>query len=169
VPFSNFCFYGLAFDDVLPVVSCGGFLPEVDFAGNQLQLLSNANANANIKYQHVNFNLTSLNGVTVAIFGWTQDSPGPTYDFIRSLKNLPNTDKANAIAILAFEHLENTYLRPEWWVNLDHDKREFVITKVQSGLGTWGPDRTIKSLLPDQSSLVNARVVQEFVSTNITL
>jgi len=160
--YSRFCFYGLLFDRLLPIVSCGGFLPEVDFAGNQLQILSMAAP----VYQHVNFNLTSINGQTVAVFGWTQDSPGPTMDFIRSLKELPDADKANAIAILAFEHIENTYVTPSWWDGLPQSSQEFIINKLQSGLGFGGTERNRHSLLPNQHTLLSAEIIQEFSSSN---
>lgn len=134
---SAFSIYAVEFDGVLPVVACGAFHPEVDLDGNQLQILSRGTA----EFDHIAFNLTVLNGVSVAAFGWLGPNDGPTAAFVHSFRRLPDTEKSTAVIQLAFEHLENTYLRPSWWDSLPDEWRRFALSKFRSGIGLPGAER----------------------------
>lgn len=128
---SAFSIYAVEFDGVLPVVSCGAFHPEVDFDGNQLQILSRGTA----EFDHLAFNLTVLNGVSVAAFGWLGPNDGPAAALVQSFRRLPDGEKSTAVVQLVFEHLENTYLRPSWWDSLSEEWRGFALSKLRSGTG----------------------------------
>lgn len=126
---SEFSVYAVEFNDILPVVACGAFYPEVDFLGKQLQKLGRGNA----EFEQIAFNLTTLNGVSVAAFGWLGAKNGPPLAFVESFKKLPDSEKSTAVIQLAFEQLENTYMRPSWWLRLPDEWRSFVISKIKSG------------------------------------
>lgn len=134
---SDFSVYAIEFDDVLPVVACGAFHPEVDFDGSQLQILGRGSAD----FDHVAFNLTTLNGVSVAAFGWLGGSDSQVASFVESFKRIPNVEKATAVIQLAFEHLENTYMRPSWWRAMPDEWRNFALEKFRSGIGQPDAER----------------------------
>ncbi len=154
---SGFSVYAIEFEEVLPVVACGAFHPEVDFDGNQLQILSRGNA----EFQQIAYNLTTLNGVSVAAFGWLGGNDGPTGAFVESFRRLPDSAKATAAIQLAFEQLENTYMRPSWWLGLPDEWRNFAVSKFQSGTGLAGVDRGVDALAnrPYPFSTVGVRSV----------
>ncbi len=126
---SEFSVYAVEFSEVLPVVACGAFYPEVDFSGNQLQKLGRGSA----EFEQIAFNLTILNGVTVAAFGWLGSKNGPPAAFVESFKELPDLEKSAAVIQLAFEQLENTYMRRSWWLGLPEEWRNFVVSKIKAG------------------------------------
>jgi len=132
--FSEFSVYAVEFEEALPVVASGAFYPEVDFLGNQLQKLGRGSA----EFQQIAFNLTTLNGTTVAAFGWLGSKDGPPAAFVESFKKLSNSEKATAVIQLAFEQLENTYMRPSWWSGLPEEWRNFAISKIKAGTGLAG-------------------------------
>lgn len=134
---SAFSVYAIEFDGVLPVAACGAFHPEVDFDGAQLQILSRGSA----EFDHIAFNLTTLNGVSVAAFGWLGGSSGPAAALVDSFRRLPDAEKSTAVIQLAFEHLENTYMRPSWWRALPDEWRNFALEKFRSGIGLPDADR----------------------------
>ncbi|WP_155500269.1 MULTISPECIES: zinc chelation protein SecC [Pseudomonas] len=132
--FSDFSVYAVEFSKILPVVASGAFYPEVDFYGNQLQKLGRGSA----EFQQIAFNLTTLNGTTVAAFGWLGRKDGPPAAFVESFKNLSDSEKSTAVIQLAFEQLENTYMRPSWWLGLPEEWRNYAILKIKSGTGLAG-------------------------------
>lgn len=50
---------------------------------------------------------------------------------------------------LAFEHIENVFMRPSWWEGLSNTVRNALVTRMRSGIGVEGPDRDGDSLRPD--------------------
>lgn len=154
---SDFSFYAVEFDDILPVAACGAFHPEVDFEGNQLQIISRGET----EFDHIAFNLTTLNGASVAAFGWMGGS-GPTAAFVESYRRIPDTEKATAIIQLAFEHLENTYMRPSWWNSIPDDWRAFAIAKFKSGAGDPKMDRKTNALAVRPFSYTTAGIRSTF-------
>ena len=140
--YSRFSFYSIRFSGLLPVVACGAFQPEFDLNGNQLQIISRGKA----PFEHVSFNLTSVDDKSIMTLGWIGENGGPAKMFFDSFKHLEDNKKSNAAIYLAFEHLENIYFQPSWWETCqDHVIKELV-TRMRSGLGFSGPERTGKSL-----------------------
>ncbi|MGO9570882.1 MAG: zinc chelation protein SecC [Desulfomonilaceae bacterium] len=154
-----YSFYAVAFSEVLPVVSCGGFHPEFDFEANPLQRIGRGD----VDFDHMTFNLTSLNGKGVAVFGWTQSESGPAEAFVNSFKCLPDSEKADAVLHLAFEQIENTYVRPSWWDQLSEEERQSVIQRFLSGVpGIIGTERQRDCLSNRSVTYVSAEVTEEF-------
>lgn len=142
--FGAYKFYSVAFSDILPVVACGAFQPEFDFQGTALQKLGRGQ----LEYESITYNLTVLNGHTVAVLSWRGEDEGPAWAFAQSLKTIPSAEKADATVRLAFEHLENTYMNPTWWYELPEKIRQATIRRMSSGLPAMG--RSSDCLKPDE-------------------
>ncbi|MDD5451563.1 MAG: SEC-C metal-binding domain-containing protein [Desulfovibrionales bacterium] len=123
--------YALEFNGILPFVCCGGFHPEVDFFGRQLQVISRSDA----PMEHVCLNISVFGARSFLAFGWFGILDGPSESFVKSFKSIPNTDKANSSLILAVEQLENTYFSPSWWNLLNKSDKEYLVKRMQSGVG----------------------------------
>lgn len=158
--FDGFGFHGVVFDSVLPVVGCGGFHPEFDFAGQSLQRLGRG---ADLAYEHVVFNLTVLNGKSAGVIGWNEGTAGPAAAFARSFAAVADDQKAGAAIRLAFEHIENVHIRPSWWRGLSNEQRAAAILRMRTG-GPMDPQRQASCLRPDGRHYVGAVGVTETVS-----
>ena len=146
--FEEYRCVGVTYSSVLPVVGCGAFIPEYDFAGNPLQMVSHGDA----PHEHVGLNLTVLNGRSVLVIGWTEGREGPAALLGRSFGDVPDEEKANVAIQLATEHIENIYMRPSWWRGLSDAVRNTLITRMRSGIRVVGPDRELDCLRPDGHS-----------------
>ena len=154
--FEKYQFYCVAFAETLPVVACGAFYPEFDFRGQPLQRIGRGDAS----FEHITFNLTVINGHGVAALGWIAGDEGPAASFASSFAAIPSRQKASAAVRLAFEYLENTFLRPTWWQSMSELRRDVVLRHAASGLG-HGPERTPVSLQDDGFAFWKADVVEE--------
>ena len=141
--FEEYHCVGVSYSSILPVVGCGAFIPEYDFAGNPLQKVSCGNG-----HEQVDLNLTVLNGRSVLVIGWTERHDGPAAVFGRSFAEVPDEEKANVTIQLVTEHLENIYMRPSWWRCLPDRDTNKLIERIHSGL-VFGPDRQPDCLRPD--------------------
>lgn len=135
--YDEFSFYGVMFSNILPLVACGAFHPEFDFAGNNLQILTRGE----IGFEIICFNLTNVGGKSVAVFGWTGKSKGPAECFLDSFKNLSKPNMANAAFHIACEKLENLYFRPSWWDSQTSEAKEYLIRRFRSGTCPIGNER----------------------------
>lgn len=153
---SDFRFYGVVFDRILPVVSSGAFQPEWSFAGERLQRLGRGGE----ALQHIVFNLTVLNDRSVVVLGWTPESDIVAQAFARSFAEISDDQKADAAVRLAFEHVGNTCMRASWWQALDDGLRAEALKRIMAGLPTEEKDRGAEGLQPAKSSFVEAAVEQ---------
>jgi hypothetical protein len=156
--FSEFHCVGVVFDKVLPVVASGAFHPEIDFDGKPLQKLGVGPAN----HESAAFNLTVLDGVSVAVVGWLGVADGPCADFSASLVQAIKIDGGDAAIRLAFEHLENTYIRPSWWDTLSPQQRLEAIERMRAGLPS--SERTAGGLTRRQTFVRGVNAVRYFKS-----
>jgi len=154
--FSTFHFIGLTFSHALPVVSSGAILLENDFAGQPLQALGQLGP----PLDYITFNLTAVNDQSVGIFGWIGDNR-PAEKFVRSFEALDQPEKSNAMIRFAFEHLENTYLRPSWWASISDSKRDVIVSRVMTGLPSVDFERDPGSLRPDGQVFASAPILEE--------
>jgi hypothetical protein len=119
----------IEFYPCLPIVACGGIHVESDFQGRVLQKLA-AEVSA---YEHMTLNITASGDKSIVVFGWAGEPTGPSYEFVRSFLMVPRDRQSHAIIRLAFEHLENTFLRPSWWEALEPDVRNALRHRMSSG------------------------------------
>jgi hypothetical protein len=157
--FDRFHFYVIAFDQVLPVVACGAFFPEFDFSKGRLQ-----NLDATGPLEMVTYNLTVLDDRSVAVLGWSAAATQVAPAFVGSFAGLPLDMKANAAIRLAFEHFENTFVRPSWWASLPDQERRKVLRNANDGYPT--ADRMPRSdRLADITQLIRCNVERELPLT----
>ena len=152
--YDRFHFLGIIFEDLLPIVGCGGFMPEFDFAGRPLQWLGRPSESL----EHVTLNLGVLNGRSVAILGWLGPPSGPAADFVSSFVALPQDQLADSLVQLAFEHVENIYLRPSWWQNLPGPLRDALAARTKNG--TISGERLATCLVPDGRCYVGPQAIK---------
>jgi hypothetical protein len=157
--FDRFHAYFIAFDEVIPVVACGAFYPEFDFATQRLQAL-----NAAGPLEMMMWNLTVLDGRSVAALGWPATATRAAPAFVASFAGLAQELKANVAIRLSFEHFENTFVRPTWWAALPERERAKVLRNANDGFPTADvlprPER-----LADITPLVRAGVANEIALT----
>jgi hypothetical protein len=155
--YEDFSFYAVQFAQPLPIVACGAFHPEFDFGGNALQIITRGESG----FGHVCFNLTVINGKSVAVIGRTGEPGGRAEQFCNSFKALPKIAMANAVFHLACEHLENTYFRPSWWGAQSDQAKQHLIDRFRSGMGASGPERQADCLSNFQYTFASSDVEQE--------
>ena len=155
--FSEFASYSVQFSGLLPIVASGAFMPEDDFNGTRLQIISRGTAS----FDHLCFNLTSVGEKSIVVLGWSGESGGPAESFFNSFQNLDNQKKANAAFYLAIEHLENIYFQPSWWESQPPHIKEELIKRFRSGTGASGTIRTLKSLSSFPYTLSELHVEEE--------
>ncbi len=159
--YSGFASYSVRFSGLLPIVASGAFFPEYDLNGNRLQIISRGTAASS---EHVCFNLTSIDGKSILVLGWTGESKGPAEIFFNSFRGLNNQRKANAAFYLAIEHLENIYLQPSWWESQPDSIKKELIQRIRSGIGITGTERTPQSL-SNFRYVLSELVVEEELTT----
>ena len=146
--FEAYRFVGVVYSAVLPVVGCGAFCPEYDFAGNPLQIVNRGDA----PHEHVCLNLTVLNCKSVLVIGWTEGHEGPAEYFGRSFGSVADKEKANLAIQLVAEHIENIYFKRSWWRGISDTVRNAHVTRMRSGIRVAGPDREPECLRADGHS-----------------
>jgi len=129
--YASMLHYAVEFDSILPFVCSGGFHPEVDFSGNQLQVITRGDA----EFEHVCINISVVGKKTFLVVSWHGAKGGPSEHFVKSFKAITNNEKANAALILAVEQSENTYFRPSWWDSLSSTNESHLIARMRSGIG----------------------------------
>lgn len=130
----GFHYSWVRFDTLLPVVSCGTFLPDFDLAGAPLQRIGHGEA----AYEQVALNVTAYESRSVIVLGWTGAPGGPASRFAASFQALDDRAKAACAARLPLEYLENSYLSPEWWESLSEAEQR---TLVRHSPETFGQRR----------------------------
>ena len=149
--FHEFHFYAVIFADVLPVVACGAISPEYDFVGNNLQSLLRLDS----PIEQSAFNLTSVDGESIAIFGWL-DNAGPAEQLAASFRRIPTAAKANAAVSFAFAYLENTMMRPSWWEALPDVIRREAFEHFTAGFPTRGIDHDLLAKSSNRPQFVSS-------------
>jgi hypothetical protein len=147
--FNTFRHSALVLDGVMPIVGCGALIPEFDFEGSPLQRLG-----TETDLEHVTLNFTVLDGKTILVVGWIAGEQGPAGVFARSCIQAVEREGPDALIRLAFEHIENVYLRPIWWNSLPATARAALVRRTQSGGVTR--ERTRQCLMPDGVRIAEA-------------
>ena len=158
--YDEFSFYGLMFSTPLPIVACGSFCPDFDLNRNCLQIITNGHS----KFEHLSFNLTVVQGKSLAVFGSTGMPQGPAKLFVESFRALPKDTMANAVFHIACEYLENIYFRPSWWESQTNSVREHLVGRFRSGMGWGNPERRPDCLSQFDYNLANSTVELELSS-----
>ncbi|GBH27888.1 hypothetical protein [Burkholderia vietnamiensis] len=147
--FSKFSFYGVEFDRVLPFAAAGAFMPEFDFSGTQLQEIE-----VGQPVSQIALNVTQLGNNTCVVFGWFGGSDCAAARLVDSFKAVSDHEKADALLVLAMEHLENFFCTPSWWAGLASEVSAKLHEKIAGGV----PDRSPTALVEPGLNAVVAGV-----------
>jgi hypothetical protein len=137
--FSNFSFYGVEFDKVLPFAAAGAFMPEFDFAGARLQEIK-----VGQPVSQIALNITQLGDNTCVVFGWFGGADCAAARLVDSFKAIPHQEKANLLLVLAMEHLENFFCTPSWWGGLAPEVSAKLHQKIAGGMPTRSPTALVE-------------------------
>ena len=117
--------YIIEFETPPPVMCSGGFFPEQDFDGVELQdLLDLSNIPALLCF-------TSFHGGQhgVVVFSWLQESDSTCRPFIESLDGIAAQYVTGALLRFFFTHCENIHMNPDWWERLPQEIQDALIRR----------------------------------------
>jgi hypothetical protein len=150
--YTNYHYLCVEFYPPLPIVACGGMHVEYDFQGNSLQsLIRSFPAN-----EHMTFNITVADDVSIMVLGWVGDSAGPSYEFVRSFLLQPEDRLSHTVIRLAFENIENSFMRQSWWEGFGKPTQELLERRARSG-SPYAPDRLSTCLVDDNISYFQSK------------
>ena len=138
-----------------PIISfSGGFAPEFDFQGNQLE-------DYNFPSEQRNF--IHVNGIaretsTDLVFTWKK-SARFSKQFVDSFIEVPDHRKSDAMIYMAFEHLENLAFSKSWWESMRPLQRTMLKRRFMSGIDLT-IERTSSSLKIDSKSYSDLEIDQ---------
>lgn len=147
--------YSVLFDRLLPIAGAGGFNPEFDFFGTELQRLSRGDND----YEIVTLTVFPLGKRTAAVFAWMGVVDGPAQSFVSSFARLADAEKANAVVHALLEYIENAFLTPSWWQSLGKDKTAACYARFAGGTAARGYVRQSTDLVYRDPTLVDGEVI----------
>tara|TARA_R110002110_G_scaffold2871_3_gene14486 strand:- start:1026 stop:1604 length:579 start_codon:yes stop_codon:yes gene_type:complete len=110
-----------------PKVMCsGGFFPEQDFAGANLQDL----ANLKITPDFLTISSFGSGNKGFVVFSWTEESDRVCIPMAETLHSIQDVDLSSYLVRCMFEHIENVFLEPSWWEGLDQEMQEALIQRM---------------------------------------
>ena len=145
-------FYAVEFNTIPDILCSGGIFPVCDIRGNPLQDLNQAGSLDSITVSLLPYN--SKHGV--ALFAW-YDKSKVNKRFIKSIHSLNKRDIPDAIVRFLFHHIENIFIAPHWWENLETHKQERLLREFQYSLHPLTSPNI--DMGPDGNNYVNWKVV----------
>ena len=112
----------LRFRKMPTIMTVGGFSPEFDYEGRQLQKLGKATA----IYEQIGLSILAAEERATAIFTWIADAKVCSEFALSLVKQDPGLFTTLAIQT-AFEHIENTCMNIFWWDTLRSIEREKLL------------------------------------------
>lgn len=115
-------YYTIEFD-MIPDIMCSGFYnPPYDFNNKKIQEMTNND----VITDYMSYTLISLNKKGYCIFVWGEDNSGANYKLIKSLNNYPAETISDLLVSYTFETFENVFMSPNWYENLDNEKKSHI-------------------------------------------
>jgi len=119
-----------------PDIMCSSLVyPEYDFNGSLLQDLGDFSR----KLDLLTCSLVSTLSGGAIVFAWNGDSDESCRRFISSLSAMNDGEVTHAVVRFVFEHVENKFLAPKWWDNLDPSARETLLDRYRRATSTQLP------------------------------
>lgn len=128
--YDNFEYYSIEFNEILPLVASGSFIPEVDCSGKRLQILTE---DVDL-LDTISMNITSFKGKSILVFGWIPTENSKSKQFAKSFLELREENKANMAFNIAIEQLENIYFKPSWWLSLKKNMLVEIEKRFDNGI-----------------------------------
>ena len=112
-----------------PSVMCSAALfPEQDYEGNTLQDV----ADLQVLPHLLSFSAFCGGNRGFIVFTWLPECDGTCQQFIHSFRVLPPDRMIDGLIRFFFESCENLHIRPEWWEQLESNKRESLIDRLSA-------------------------------------
>jgi hypothetical protein len=127
----GFHYRAYRFDTTLPLAGCGGYMPELAIDGTRLQHLARGTA----ALEQLTLTISTYAGKSIAMFAWIGPENGPSGTYLDAFDKLPASEKADALVQIAFEQMENIFLRKSWWEGLPAGQRADLTRRIRSGVG----------------------------------
>ncbi len=147
--FLNISFYVIELSNTPDFLCSSPHMPDYDFAGRTLQDVFDM---VNI-VDHFTYCLIATHTGGAAVFSWLGKSEAAE-QFVKSLHALSDQEITHALVRFTFEYLENIFVSPTWWDNLDATAQRSLLNRQMAGL-PHAPDRTANCLKDDGVRVVN--------------
>lgn len=118
--------YIIKFSNTPSIMCCSSFYPQKDFKGKTLQNIGDIS----IIPELLNFNLYNGGSGGIGVFSWIPDGSGACEKIISSLRNVSPERITDALIRMMFSYSENTFIKPDWWENLDSKKRDSLVNRL---------------------------------------
>jgi len=118
--------YVISFNEAPPVMCSGGFAPEQDFHGVELQDVADLSIVPHL------LSVTSFFGGMLGhvVFVWLPDDDPVCVPFIQSLASISDADLSSALVRFMFEFFENVHISPPWWKALPVKHQTALIRRM---------------------------------------
>ncbi|MBV5321913.1 MAG: SEC-C domain-containing protein [Sulfuricurvum sp.] len=128
--YENIKYYIIIIDSIPEVMSSGCWIPEVTFNGEKLVDFNDKNK----QFNSITVSTIALKENAGAIvFSWDDRIPCPEcFQFLKSLNEIPDNNKGNAILKWMLECNENIYFSPKWWDSLDKKIQELLVDDMSN-------------------------------------
>lgn len=126
--YSSIRAFVLEVDPSPPVMCSGGFGPEEDFGGGQLQDVRDLGRILDLMTVS-SFGVASRGAV---VFAWLADDDATCRPLAESLDSMNDDDMTDAVVTLLFEHCENVHMQPDWWEALTDAQRQALEERMRA-------------------------------------
>ena len=127
--YSNVRFYAIWLDSTPEFMCSGCVLPDYDFHGRRLQVLTDLGREPEM----LTFSVLGAQSGGVAFFSWIGSNPAAE-NFVTSLEVLPEGEIGHALTRFAFEYVENIFLAPDWWEILSSTDQAAILGRANTGI-----------------------------------
>ncbi len=128
-------YFSVSFMKEYPIAATSSITIEYDFTGNRINDFS---VNSNTKPLY--FTIFPQNGQTFILFSYYIDDKGYFKKFENSIKTMNSNKLKITITNLIANHIENFYVSPKYWENIDSDTKAYFIRKFENTLFSAGKD-----------------------------
>jgi hypothetical protein len=120
-------------------MSVGGFSPNFDYGARRVQDLSDEA----VRCDQISLSILSSQGKAAVVFAWLKTATAPKL-FVESLIKQRRDLYTALIIQTAFEQLENTCMKIQWWDDLRPIERKLLTERMQTAMG---PERRASTAL----------------------
>lgn len=120
----------IEFDGVFPIQSAGGFFPDVDVFGHQVQVMGIGRQTPEAMTL-VSF---AAGGKSYTLFCWLIDSDTSSSSFVSALLRIPQNQLPAVLGSLLLQRSENCHFSPNWYDGLPEDGKDWCAEQSSAGL-----------------------------------
>jgi hypothetical protein len=129
--YARVCGLVVRFKTMPSIMTVGGFSPEFDYDGRLIQRLGRADST----YEQVGLSILAAASRAAVVFTWLADA-NVCDRFVRSFISKDQNLLTTLAIQTAFEHLENTCMKKNWWDSLLEIERQMLLERMQYAGGS---------------------------------